>query len=342
MLDLIKAYKVVSIIGLEKNVGKTTTLNYIIEKTKGIYSLGLTSIGRDGETIDRVTSTEKPRIYGYKGTVIATARQCLANSDITKEIVNKTKIHTPMGEIIIIRALSDGYVEIAGPSVTKELEVVTSGMLDANAELVLIDGALSRKSLASPGVAEATILATGAAVSKSMSEVIDKTVHAYELLNLPEVEGDIKEILDRLDERVSIIFKEEDVYRVKNIDVPTALGIDAEVLSEIMENTTHLFIKGAITDRFIDMLVRRKGTNSILKLVVEDGTKLFLNKDSIRRLESVGIVLVVLRKINVIAVTINPSSPYGYSFDGDSFMIKLKEKLKIPVYNVKGGKHEIS
>jgi len=87
ILKLLKPYKSVSIIGMNKNVGKTTTLNHILKEARGSVSLGLTSIGRDGEELDRVTATEKPKIYIEKGTVIATAKQCLLNSDFTRERV---------------------------------------------------------------------------------------------------------------------------------------------------------------------------------------------------------------------------------------------------------------
>jgi len=56
ILKLLKPYNSVSIIGMNKNVGKTTTLNHILEEARGNMSLGLTSIGRDGEELDRVTS----------------------------------------------------------------------------------------------------------------------------------------------------------------------------------------------------------------------------------------------------------------------------------------------
>lgn len=48
IIRLLERFKTVSIIGMAKNVGKTTVLNHILRKARGIYSLGLTSIGRDG------------------------------------------------------------------------------------------------------------------------------------------------------------------------------------------------------------------------------------------------------------------------------------------------------
>jgi len=41
ILKLLKPYKSVSIIGMNKNVGKTTTLNHILKEARGSVSLGL-------------------------------------------------------------------------------------------------------------------------------------------------------------------------------------------------------------------------------------------------------------------------------------------------------------
>lgn len=64
LYDLSTKYKTLSIVGMAKNAGKTTALNYLIEEAidEGIL-LGVTSTGRDGESQDLVTGTEKPRVY---------------------------------------------------------------------------------------------------------------------------------------------------------------------------------------------------------------------------------------------------------------------------------------
>ena len=122
--SLLKDYKRLSIIGMEKNVGKTTVLNKLIEDIGLQKTIGLTSIGRDGEDTDVVTNTHKPRIYVNQGTIIATARDCLRNCDVTKEILYTTDFSTPMGDIIILRAISAGYVDIAGPSYNAQIKVI--------------------------------------------------------------------------------------------------------------------------------------------------------------------------------------------------------------------------
>ena len=61
ILDAIKKYKVISIIGSSKNVSKTTSLNHIIKLLKNKYTIGVTSIGRDGEPYDAITELPKPK-----------------------------------------------------------------------------------------------------------------------------------------------------------------------------------------------------------------------------------------------------------------------------------------
>jgi len=119
-MDLVKDYftnietpKVISIIGLAKNVSKTTTLNYIIKNIGEHYVLGLTSIGRDGEKYDVITDLPKPQIYVKKGTYVVTTRQCFEDSNIKFEVIKNTGFNTPLGEVMILKAQGNGYIELA-------------------------------------------------------------------------------------------------------------------------------------------------------------------------------------------------------------------------------------
>ena len=182
-LNEINKCKIISIIGLAKNVSKTTTLNYIIKNLEG-YKLGLTSIGRDGEKYDVITQLPKPRIFIKIGTIVATARQSYEASEVKMEILKKTEFNTPLGEILILKALSDGLIELAGPSINKYLQEICLDLKNLGCDLILIDGAFDRRSYATPIISDATILSTGASVSEDMQNVINLTVHTIELLNL--------------------------------------------------------------------------------------------------------------------------------------------------------------
>lgn len=338
ILKLIKVYDSVSIIGMNKNVGKTTTLNHILKEARGNLSLGLTSIGRDGEEVDRVTETEKPKIYIEEGTVLATAKQCLFNSDITREIIKSTGIHTPMGEVIICRALSDGYVDLGGPSLNSFLAHIREELLSLNCDLVIIDGALSRKTFASPAITKATILSTGAALSRSMRKVIDETKHAVELLSLPHEDDDsiIRVANEIISEgRIGLIYK-DNTY--KTLEVLTALEASKEIVEALDETVTYVVIKGVISDKLIEDIIRSTNLYKNITFLIEDGTKVFLTSDTLYKFQKQGGKIKVIDQINVICVTSNPKSPYGYEFDKDRFLTGLRESLQVPVFDVVGGR----
>ena len=126
--------KTMSIVGMCKNAGKTTMLNWLLTAGHLRGTLGLTSIGRDGESTDVVTGTEKPGIFVREGTLIATAKDMLRLGDVTKEILMTTGIPTPLGEVVIMRARSAGYVQLAGPSITTQLRSVSESFFALGAE----------------------------------------------------------------------------------------------------------------------------------------------------------------------------------------------------------------
>ncbi len=181
----------VSIIGICKNAGKTTVLNRLLRCLDDDPRVpAVTSIGRDGEAVDVVTGTEKPGIWLRRGTLAATAEGLLRYSDITREILQTTGVTTPLGEVVVFRALSDGAVQLAGPSIAEQLAQLAGDLNAHGADIVLIDGALSRKSLAAPAVADAVILCAGASFSQDMTQVVEHTAYVCRLLTLPLAEGE--------------------------------------------------------------------------------------------------------------------------------------------------------
>ncbi|MCL2236402.1 MAG: hypothetical protein FWB98_08195 [Defluviitaleaceae bacterium] len=185
MIDLLMPYKSISIIGMDKNVGKTTLLNHLIAgfSARGV-SLALTSIGRDGENTDVVTTTPKPRIFVPSGTVVATAEGLLSRCDITQEILGVTSFTTPLGRVVVVRALSAGYVQLAGPSIVAQMADLIKDL--PYADKIIVDGALSRKTFADPAITGSVVLCTGGVLSPDMDRVIAQTRHAVDILTLPK------------------------------------------------------------------------------------------------------------------------------------------------------------
>ena len=329
-----KDHKIISIIGLAKNVSKTTTLNYIINHFSPFYKLGLTSIGRDGEKYDIISEFPKPRIKVNKGTIVATALESLKNSEIqTKEIMN-TNISTPMGNVVVLETLSEGFIELAGPSNNTGLQIVCNQLLDLNCDMVLIDGAFDRKSFASPLISDATILSTGASVSKNMNKVVDITTHTIQLLSIdseedPKLRELMKDLLSH--NRVGFIFND---YSTKSLDFVTALTSGKKIGPMLTDNVQYVIINGAITDRFLEDIMKSTEKYIGVTFVVEDATKLFINKSTFNKFLKKGGKIKVLHQIKIIALTINPTSPYGYYFNKEIFFNALKGKIKLPIFDL--------
>lgn len=334
---ILKNYSSVSIIGMDKNVGKTTTLNYIINKSKGKITLGITSIGRDGEEEDIVTSTPKPRIYAQRGSIIATAKSCFACSDITKEILKTTGINTPMGEVIIFKALSDGYVQLAGPSLNTQLEHICKTIKSMGVDTVIADGALSRKTLASPSITESTILCTGASLNRDINKVVENTVHTVNLLSIQNEEDEnivkiAKEILGK--SKIGIIYKDN---TVKNLDVLTTLDKSRDIIENICSNCKYVVMNGIVSDKLFQDIMKSTDKYSQVIFLLLDSTKLFLSKETLYKFLKTGGKIKVIEKINLIGVSINPKSPYGYEFNKNKFLELLRNNISLDVFDVIGG-----
>ncbi|MBZ9633262.1 hypothetical protein [Clostridium sp. FP1] len=337
IFQMVQKYESISIIGMNKNVGKTTTLNHILKEARARVSLGLTSIGRDGEDQDIVTATEKPKIYVECGTLIATAKQCLLNSDITREILKTTGFNTPMGEIVICRALSDGYVDLGGPSVNSYMTLICEDLKKFGSKLTIVDGSLSRKTFASPAITNATILSTGAALSKSMAAVIEETSHAVKLLSTEnEVDDEILKLASEVlcKGRIGIISGDNNM---KILDTLTALGSSKEIAEAMDETTSYVVIKGVVSDNLLEDIMSTTKMYRGVTFLVEDGTKLFLTRDTFYKFKVQGGIIKTINPINIVCVTSNPKSPYGYEFDKYKFLDGLRNNLNVPVFDVIGG-----
>ena len=102
--ELSTRYKTISIVGMAKNAGKTTALNYLIEEAEDeSIRLGITSTGRDGETTDLVTNTDKPRVYLYEDTIVSVPTQLYELAEAGLEILSMSKYRTSIGELLLIR-----------------------------------------------------------------------------------------------------------------------------------------------------------------------------------------------------------------------------------------------
>ncbi len=184
MIEELLRHKSCSLIGMEKNTGKTVTLNYLLDHLPSNIRVAVTSIGLDGETQDQVTNTRKPEITLREEMLFATSEKHYLCRKMVSEIIDVSQERTALGRLVTARVKQKGKVILSGPGASLSVKRWMDE-IEEKADLILIDGALSRKSLASPTVSESMILSTGAAYSANIDRLVRDTAFLVELIQLP-------------------------------------------------------------------------------------------------------------------------------------------------------------
>ncbi len=322
--------KSVSIVGTAKNTGKTETLNYIIgriaDQSKHIC---LTTIGVDGEKTDRVTQTEKPEVLIPEGMKFVTSETHYRQKRLPAEVYDVGPERTALGRLILAQSHGLGKVLLSGPSTTGGLQKMIAAMRRYDVDLTIVDGALSRLCPASPSVTEGMVLATGAAYSTNMTELIRHTRYLYDLIQLPswKDEGRKTELMD----------VEQGMRVMKcgtwaNPGFASALSVEAWKETEWLNSATALYVSGVVGD---SLLQRLRVMPDLETLIVRDFTRVFADYKTYRSFVDSGKRVQTLFSTRLVAITINPMAPSGYRLDSDMLKNKLQEGLQVPVYNVR-------
>ncbi|MBQ1418768.1 MAG: hypothetical protein IIY95_05105, partial [Firmicutes bacterium] len=166
---------------------------------------------------------------------------------------------------------------------------------------------------------------------------VEETVHVVSVYKSPLVEDEkLRAILEKEDRDVFRILTIDKDYNVAQVPVRTALGAGPIVNDAIGEDTRFVYIPGAITERILDHISPAKLKQ--VTIVLPNPTKVFVGATRWQQLRKMGLHVQVLENIEVAAVTVNPFSPHGYSFDRDELLNAVKEALPgLPVVDVRVG-----
>lgn len=316
---------VVTMIGLSKNAGKTTVLRHLMTELSG-ERLALTSVGRDGETTDLVTGTEKPSLYIKEGDLFATARGMLALCDITPSVEALTGIMTPLGEVAVFRALSDGFVQLAGPSSAGQLPRLNQLFAELGAQRILIDGAAGRRSLASAGVSGCAILCAGASFDRNMDVVAAEAAHVCALFDLKNPEPlTLRRAVEGEKGRLALFAPDGDPLPL------TVTETGVPLWKDLPQTPCVLWLGGAVTDAALKTLARRK---SPVDVITEDPTHILAGRESVNVFQQQGNRLWVRQQLQLAAVCANPRSAGGWEFPAGDFVRRLRDAVSLPVMNV--------
>lgn len=159
------------VVGTGKNVGKTVAMRAMYEAATGAgATVGLSSIGRDGEAVDAGDAQPKPRLFLHPGTAIATARNVLPSVPAS-EILGISDLPTAAGRLLFARVRSHAFYELVGPPTASGVREIVDRLLEF-ADVTIVDGAIDRVA-ALAGGNDAIVVSCGASAAGTVAEAAD-------------------------------------------------------------------------------------------------------------------------------------------------------------------------
>lgn len=319
---------VVAFVGLCKNAGKTTALCRLMAELEG-ERLALTSAGRDGERTDVVTGTEKPAIWVSAGTLFATAKGLLPLCDVTVQVLGTVGTATPLGQVAIFRALSDGYIQLAGPSAVGQMEELAHAFRALGADRLLIDGAAGRRSLAAAGTGGTAILCVGASMEGTAQTVAAEAAHVCALFAAPRPDGaGLRGALEETAARFALFSPD---------GAPLPLETDgggSPLWGRLPRTPCVLWAAGGVTSPMLRALAQR---GAPITVAAPDATHFLVDREAAGLFARRGGALRVRRELTIAALCANPWSAYGRHLERGELLAALRAAVSLPVVDVMEG-----
>ena len=309
-----------AVMGMTKNTGKTVALNHLLAQAAASrINVGVTSIGRDGEDRDQVFFVPKPPVRVWPGTLVATARHTLARAKVRYKLIDASGIDSPMGEIVVVKVLDHGEMEVAGASRGADQRNIIARLQQCGTALVLLDGALGRSHHASPAIAAGVILATGAAIGGGMADVLRKTRDRLAILGVAQADEAVRQLCEPVFASGGVGLWDPQGNPLFLAPIPTLNSAPA-LMKYAQDAIETIAVSGAVGRSlwraFVELAAARPG----LTVVVSDGTKLFVEAADLAAFARLGGRLLADRAIHMTGITLNPFSPLGGSFDATVFL----------------------
>jgi hypothetical protein len=311
---------VLAVMGMTKNTGKTVALNHLLaQAATAQVAVGVTSIGRDGEDRDLVFFIPKPPILVWPGTLVATAQATLQHAKVRYKLIDSTGIDSPMGEVLVVKVLEYGEMEIAGASRSSDQLKVIGRLKQCGASLVLLDGALGRSHHASPAIANGVILATGAAIGGGIQDVIRKTRDRLAILGIAQADEATRVLCEPVFAQGGVGLWDGAGENLLLAQIAT-LNAAETLLPFARSDVATIAVSGAVGRSLWRALSTLATHRPGLTVVVADGTKLFVEATDLVQFGQLGAHILAYRGINLTGITLNPFSPMGGSFDAFEFL----------------------
>lgn len=203
-------------------------------------------------------------------------------------------------------------------------------MFELGAAKVIIDGALSRKSLAMPAVSDAAILCSGASYSPDIRKTVEDTCFSAELMMLPQTER--TEYVRQCKQKYGVFFG-SGTHGGEQTEF-SELSRAAELVRK--GGAEAVLMRGGVPDSAANALIAAGRALNGLEIICEDGSRLLLSHKNYEKLVRAGARFTVMNKTRLLAVTVNPFSAKGSHYNKTEFYDAMCSGLggRVPVLDV--------
>jgi hypothetical protein len=350
-----------ALIGISKNVGKTTTTNHLLETLLGEnyyqpHELALTSLGLDGEATDALTGLPKPRYVPQAGFLVATTANFLQQAEqegTQVERLVQLPGSTALGPVFLTRILQPGRIIIAGPTLLRDIRHALAQFQLHGTRLGIVDGAINRLGAASPDITDACIVCTGTSAGATPAIVARRTAEVLSRLATPQTK--------HIDVYRNVLSEVRLLHCSPNNDEPVRYTGQAEPVLEAQWIVERMHVspsnqagqdlvyllRGAFTEELSRELLAclsqrtARFSSHYAEIVVGDSTRIFCHAVVLQRLADRGLTVRVARPIRILALTINPYTP-EYACTPERLLETILEELPEnhpPVLDVVSGVH---
>lgn len=313
----------VAFVGTAKNSGKTTTLNWLLARAVDAgRTVGLVSIGVDGEEIDAIADLAKPQIHLPEGHWIATAADAFERSTARFDFVRQLEMSTPLGAVFVATTRDAGEVLLAGLRHRADLIRARDALSACGADLVFIDGAYGRSVAADGRIAEGGVLATGAVLGQSVDEVVEATrpLVGRMRLDAPEDAELVETGRRALEREALVVFADGEMHELTETSALFGLG---SIRDRFGDELAGLAIPGAVTDRVVDELLSFPTAER--RLIVASPAAVQLGAEAWARLTGSPWRVRTMHPVRLLGVTANPVAPRGRQLAPDELVEGLRE-----------------
>ncbi len=317
------ATRAAAIVGICKNAGKTTLLNHLLAANPEL-GFGVFSTGIDGEDLDTVYRTPKPKVCLNSGQIFCCGTETLDSHGGNVRILDRLACSTPTRPLWLARAESALQTEITGPaSVTDQIGVLRR-MRELGAPKVLIDGSLDRKSIALSDAVDSVAVVIGASFGP-LGAVIAEVKRLVLLNSLPAAADPLpgSEAYLQLRDAGQMLIRKDHAWLTAGIH--SLIGAETQLRELADLAPERIYIPGAITDE-----VLRKIREPLLAL---RAPLLFRHPDclklSLRKLEQflADFPLEVLIPFRIKTFALNTLAVGAAELDAEDFRARLRKEF---------------